>query len=77
MPMCCARTGVGRDNGKCALADGASHGKELSADFDYDPSDSTHATSLRTSMLSSLSSKISKLFYKWKPDNPDEENAGG
>jgi hypothetical protein len=55
----------------------ASHGHELEAKADYDPSDTSHAASMRTDMLTQLSSRIAKLFYKWKPDNLEEGNSGG
>jgi hypothetical protein len=55
----------------------ASHGHELDAKADYDPSDSSHAASMRTDMLTQLSSRIAKLFYKWQPDNLEEGNSGG
>jgi hypothetical protein len=53
------------------------HGRELDAKADYDPSDTSHAMSMRTDMLTQLSSRIAKLFYKWHPDNLEEGNAGG
>jgi hypothetical protein len=55
----------------------ASHGTEMKAEADYDPNDNNKAQSMRTEMLASLSSRISKLFHRWKPDNPDEINSGG
>ena len=32
---------------------------------------------MHTDMLAKLSSKISKLFYDWKPDDQYQEDAGG
>jgi hypothetical protein len=55
----------------------SSHGTELEAKADFDPNDNSKAQSMRTEMLASLSSRIAKLFHRWKPDNPDEGNAGG
>jgi len=52
-------------------------GKELSNKIDFDPIDTSHALSMHTDMLTQLSSQISKLFYKWKADNTDQETAGG
>jgi hypothetical protein len=52
-------------------------GKELSNKIDFDPVDTSHALSMRTDMLTQLSSQISKLFYTWKADNTDQETAGG
>jgi hypothetical protein len=43
----------------------------------YDPSDTTHAMSMRTDMLTSLSSRIAKLFYRWSPENEEQETTGG
>jgi hypothetical protein len=55
----------------------ASHGQELEAKADYDPSDTSHAASMRTDMLTQLSSRIAKLFHRWQPDNTEEGNSGG
>jgi len=62
--------------GKPLWPSDASHGTELEAKMDYDPTDSSKAMSMRTNMLTQLSSRIAKLFYKWKPDDQDQENAG-
>lgn len=56
---------------------GSTHGTELEAKADYDLNDSGQATTMRTNMISSLSSKIAKLFYSWTPEDADQENAGG
>jgi hypothetical protein len=55
----------------------ASHGKEISESIDYDPVETSHGIAMHTEMLSKLSSKISKLFYNWKPDDQYQEDAGG
>ena len=53
---------------------GQPRGLELSADVPYDRSDSTHGAGMRGEMLSQLSDRIAKLFYKWKPDTEKESN---
>ena len=65
------------ETGKTLWPANASHGHELDAKVDYDPSDSSHAMSMRTDMLTQLSSRIAKLFYKWQPDDDEQEDAGG
>jgi hypothetical protein len=55
----------------------ASHGKEITESIDFDPVDGSHAVAMHTEMLAKLSSKISKLFYTWKPDDQYQEDAGG
>ncbi len=52
-------------------------GKELANKIDYDATNSTKATAMHNQMLTQLSSQIAKLFYKWKPDNQTQEDAGG
>jgi hypothetical protein len=56
---------------------GSQRGQEISATEDYDPIDNASAASKRTKMLTELSSRISKLFYTWKPDDQGQEDSGG
>jgi hypothetical protein len=57
-------------------ADG-SRGCEITEKKDYNQYDPQRAVVMHTQMLTTLSSKISKLFYTWKPDGPDDETQGG
>jgi hypothetical protein len=68
---------VDTDTGNTLWPAGASHGKELSQTMDFDQMDPAKAVTMHTQMLHSLSSKIAKLFYTWKADNQDQEDAGG
>jgi hypothetical protein len=68
---------VDTETGNTLWPAGASHGKELSQTMDFDQMDPARAVSMHTQMLANLSSKIAKLFYTWKPDSQDQEDAGG
>lgn len=52
-------------------------GTELSAKQEYQRYDAPGAASMRADTLAQLSSRVAKLFYTWKPDNSEEERAGG
>jgi hypothetical protein len=68
---------IDTETGNTLWPSDATHGKELSQSAEFDPVDTTHAMAIHTEMLANLSSKIAKLFYDWKPDTQDQENAGG
>lgn len=55
----------------------SSHGREIAVERDFDEADAGRAAAMHTDMLVQLSSEISKLFYRWKPDNQTQENSGG
>jgi len=55
----------------------STHGREVSQTMEYDQTDGQRAVAMHTEMLTRLSSKIAKLFYTWKAEDQDQENAGG
>ena len=68
---------VDATTGKVLWPTGEPRGHELTANIDYDRSDSPQGSSMRGDMLSQLSGQIAKLFYKWKPDTEKESNDAG
>jgi len=68
---------VDATTGKVLWPAGEPRGHELTANIDYDRSDSAQGAGMRGDMLSQLSDQIAKLFYKWKPDTEKESNDAG
>jgi hypothetical protein len=55
----------------------SAHGKEVSQTMEFDQYDEDRAVAMHNQLLTKLSSKIAKLFYTWKAEDQDQENAGG
>ena len=55
----------------------SSQGKEVTQTAQFDEMDPAKAVAMHTAMMGNLSSKIAKMFYKWKPDSTEQENSGG
>ena len=45
--------------------------------MEFDQYDEERAVAMHNQLLTKLSSKIAKLFYSWKAEDQDQENAGG
>jgi hypothetical protein len=68
---------VDATTGKTLWPPDSSHGRELTESVEFDNNESDRVEAMHTQMVQKLASKIAKLFYTWKPDDVDQEDAGG
>ncbi len=68
---------VDSETGRTLWPSNATAGKELSQPIDFQQVDPSHVAAMHTQLLTKLSSKIAKLFYRWSPDDQAQEDNGG